>query len=93
MISPIVPMPGRVLERGRIELRVDGKTRQDSDLSQMIWGVRELIADLSTLYHLRAGDLIYTGTPEGVGAVLAGQLIEGSIEGVGEIRLQLEARR
>ena len=93
VISPIVPMPGRVLERGRIELRVDGKTRQDSDLSQMIWGVRELIADLSTLYHLRAGDLIYTGTPEGVGAVLAGQRIEGSIEGVGEVRLQLEARR
>ena len=90
VISPIVPMPGTVLERGRIELRVDGTARQDSDLSNMIWGVRDLIADLSRLYHLRAGDLIYAGTPEGVGAVRAGQRIEGSIEGVGSISLQLE---
>lgn len=90
VVSPVVPMPGRVLERGRIELRVDGATRQDSDLSNMIWGVRELIADLSRLYHLRAGDLIFTGTPEGVGSVLPGQRIDGSIDGVGSISLQLE---
>ncbi len=89
VLSPIAAMPGVVLERGRIELRVDGTTRQDSDLASMIWGVRELIADLSRLYHLRAGDLIYTGTPEGVGAVRAGQRIEGSIEGVGSIALEL----
>ncbi len=91
VISPIVPMPGRVIERGRIELRVDGEQRQDSDLSDMIWGVRDLIADLSRLYHLRAGDLIYTGTPEGVGPVRAGQRVDGSIEGVGSISLQLLA--
>jgi fumarylpyruvate hydrolase len=91
VISPIVPMPGQVIERGRIELRVDGEQRQDSDMSNMIWGVRELIADLSRMYHLRAGDLIYTGTPEGVGPVLAGQRLDGSIEGVGTISLQLLA--
>ena len=90
VVSAVLAMPGKVLERGRIELRVDGQTRQDSDLSNMIWGVRELIADLSRLYHLRAGDLIYTGTPEGVGAVRAGQRIDGSIEGVGSISLQLQ---
>ena len=90
VVSPVLAMPGKVLERGRIELRVDAATRQDSDLSNMIWGVRELIADLSRMYHLRAGDLLFTGTPEGVGAVRAGQRLEGSIEGVGSISLQLE---
>lgn len=90
VVSPVVPMPGRVLERGRIELRVDGATRQDSDLSNMIWNVRQLIADLSRLYRLRAGDLLFTGTPEGVGAVRAGQRVDGSIEGVGTISLLLE---
>ncbi len=89
VISAIVPMPGQVIERGRIELRVDGEQRQDSDLSDMIWGVRELIADLSRMYHLRAGDLIYTGTPEGVGPVRAGQRVDGSIQGVGSISLRL----
>ena len=90
VVSAVLAMPGKVLERGRIELRVDGQTRQDSDLSNMIWGVRELIADLSRLYHLRQGDLLFTGTPEGVGAVRAGQRIDGSIEGVGSISLQLQ---
>ena len=90
VVSAVLAMPGKVLERGRIELRVDGQTRQDSDLSNMIWSVRELIADLSRLYHLRQGDLLFTGTPEGVGAVRAGQRIDGSIEGVGSISLQLQ---
>jgi fumarylpyruvate hydrolase len=70
---------------------VDAQQRQDSDMSNMIWGVRDLIADLSRMYHLRAGDLIYTGTPEGVGPVQAGQRLDGSIEGVGTISLQLLA--
>ena len=51
----------------------------------LIWNIRELIADLSKFYHLQPGDLIFTGTPEGVGAVVAGDRIDGRIEGVGEI--------
>ena len=74
---------------GRIELRVNGQTRQSSDLSLLIHGVPEVIAHLSTFYHLQAGDLIYTGTPEGVGAVRPGDEIAGSIEGIGTIALTI----
>lgn len=87
--SAIVPMPGQVLDKGAIELSVNGALKQKSDLSCLIWNVAELIADLSRFYHLRAGDLIYTGTPEGVGPVVAGDHIEGRIEGVGQIGLFL----
>ena len=76
---------------GRIELRVNGETRQLSDLSLLIHGVPDIIAHLSTLYHLQAGDVIYTGTPEGVGPVKPGDEIEGSIAGVGDIRLKIAA--
>ena len=74
---------------GRIELRVNGQTRQSSDLSLLIHRVPEVIAHLSTFYHLQAGDLIYTGTPEGVGAVRPGDEIAGSIEGIGTIALTI----
>jgi fumarylpyruvate hydrolase len=75
--------------RGRVELRVNGQPRQAGDLSDLIHDVAAVIAFLSQYYHLEAGDLIYTGTPEGVGAVKAGDLLEGSIEGVGTIALKL----
>jgi len=75
--------------RGRIELRVNGKPRQDGDLSDLMHNVAAVIANLSLYYHLQAGDLIYTGTPEGVGPVNAGDRLEGSIDGVGTIALQL----
>lgn len=74
-------------ERGVIELAVGGTVRQSSDLSEMIWSVPEIIAHLSQFYRLQAGDLIYTGTPEGVGAVRPGDELRGTIEGVGEITL------
>ena len=77
--------------RGRIELRVNGQPRQAGDLSDLIHSVAAIIANLSQYYHLHAGDLIYTGTPEGVGPVKAGDRLEGSIEGVGTIALQLSA--
>jgi fumarylpyruvate hydrolase len=80
-------MPGVVVEKGELVLSVNDKVRQKSDLSRLIWNIRELIADLSKFYHLRSGDLIFTGTPEGVGAVLPGDRIEGLIEGVGKISL------
>ena len=87
--SGIVPMPGVVLERGDIELSVNGQTKQKSDLDKLIWNIREILADLSLFYHLQPGDLIYTGTPEGVGAVVPGDRIEGRVEGVGTIALNI----
>lgn len=88
VLSPIVPASkiGHP-DKGSIELRVNGATRQNSDLKLLIHPVADLIAHLSQFYHLTPGDLIYTGTPEGVGAVVAGDRIEGSIEGVGTISL------
>lgn len=73
-------------DRGRIELRVNGEVRQSSDLSRMIWSVAETVAYLSSLVRLAPGDLIFTGTPEGVAAVRRGDVLEGSIEGVGTVR-------
>lgn len=77
--------------RGRIELRVNGAPRQAGDLSDLIHNVAAVIAHLSQFYHLQPGDLIYTGTPEGVGALNAGDRLEGSIEGVGTVALQIGA--
>lgn len=74
---------------GRIELRVNGETRQSSDIGLLIHPVSALVAHLSRFYHLQPGDLIFTGTPEGVGPVVAGDRIEGSIEGVGGIALHI----
>lgn len=87
--SEIVPMPGVVIENGAIELRVNGEVKQSSDVAQLIWNIREIIADLSLFYHLQPGDLIYTGTPEGVGPVVAGDHITGFVKGVGEVALHV----
>lgn len=89
--SEIVPMPGVVLDAGVITLSVNGQKRQAATLDQLIWNIREIIADLSLHYHLQPGDLIYTGTPEGVGAVVAGDRIDGRIDGVGDINLTIGA--
>jgi fumarylpyruvate hydrolase len=75
--------------RGRIELRVNGQTKQSSDIADLIHNVAAIVTHLSELYHLHAGDLIYTGTPEGVGAVHVGDRLDGSIEGIGTIALQI----
>ena len=74
---------------GRIELRVNGEVVQSADISQLIHKVPEVIAHLSTFYHLNPGDLIYTGTPEGVGPVNTGDRLEGVIDGVGTITLTI----
>ena len=87
VLSEIVPMGGVVLDHGELVMTVNGQPRQRSDLSKLIWDIRELIADLSTYYHLRQGDLIFTGTPEGVGALQPGDRIDGRVDGVGEITL------
>ena len=89
VVSAIVPMPGAVLDKGGLMMSVNGHVRQKSDLSKLIWSVPELIADLSKFYHLQPGDLIFTGTPEGVGPLRPGDGIEGWVEGVGEISLNI----
>jgi fumarylpyruvate hydrolase len=89
--AEIVPMQGVVIERGEIALQVNGQTQQQSNVDKLIWNIREIIADLSLFYHLQPGDLIYTGTPEGVGPVVAGDQITGQIEGVGQIALRINA--
>jgi fumarylpyruvate hydrolase len=85
--SEVVPMPGVVIEGGEIALEVNGQVRQKSDVSKLIWNIREILADLSLYYHLEPGDLIYTGTPEGVGAVVPGDRLAGRVEGIGTVAL------
>lgn len=89
VVAEIVPMPGTVLEKGALTLSVNGQARQTSDVDKLIWNIPELIEDLSKFYHLQPGDLIFTGTPEGVGPLQPGDRIDGSIAGVGEIALTI----
>jgi fumarylpyruvate hydrolase len=70
------------VSRGRIWLRVNDELRQQADVADMIWGVPEIIAELSCLFDLQPGDLIYTGTPAGVGPLRPGDRVEGGIEGL-----------
>ncbi len=75
------------LDKGAITLAVNGVEKQHGDLADMIWNPAEIVSNLSYLYHLHPGDLIYTGTPAGVGAVVPGDVLAGRIEGLGEIQL------
>lgn len=77
------------LNDGKIELLVNGEVRQSSTIKHLIWSVSETIANLSTLFELKAGDLIMTGTPEGVGAVQKGDRLEASIEGLNPITVNI----
>jgi fumarylpyruvate hydrolase len=77
------------IAKGELHLTVDGKTTQKSDITHLIWSVPEMIANLSIYFELQPGDLIMTGTPEGVGAVKRGQTMVASLEGVGEIRVKV----
>lgn len=90
VIAPITPAAefGAVADQ-RISLTVDDQIRQDQRLGDMVWSVPDLIADLSGFYHLAPGDLIYTGTPAGVGAVGPGAVIRGRIEGLAPVELTL----
>jgi fumarylpyruvate hydrolase len=72
-------------ESGAIWLKVNGEIRQQGDLNQMIWKVPEMISYLSGLFELQPGDLIMSGTPSGVGAILRGDIMEGHIEGIGTL--------
>ncbi|PPD46668.1 MAG: fumarylacetoacetate hydrolase [Methylocystis sp.] len=72
---------------GRIALRVNGALRQEGDLSDMIWSLPRIIADISRYVALAPGDLIFTGTPSGVSAMQPGDVAEGEIEGAGSVRV------
>ncbi|OYR19859.1 fumarylacetoacetate hydrolase family protein [Brucella thiophenivorans] len=72
-----------------ITLKINGEQRQAGDLNQMIWKVPETIAYLSSLFELQPGDLIYTGTPAGVGAVKRGDVLQGNVDGVGSISVKV----
>lgn len=73
--------------RGRIALSVSGAGRQEGDLADMIWGVADIVAALSRFVALAAGDLIFTGTPSGVGPLVPGDFAEGEIESVGRVAI------
>jgi len=81
-IGAIRPASLGHVERGSIWLKVNGETKQQSDISEMIWSVPDIIAELSTFFELRAGDLVYTGTPAGVGPLQVGDQIECHIDGL-----------
>ena len=76
-------------DRGRIWLSVNGEVRQNGDLSQQIWSVPETIEQLSELFALVPGDLLFTGTPAGVGPVVSGDRLSGGIDGIGEIEISV----
>jgi fumarylpyruvate hydrolase len=92
-ISPIVPAAGKTHPaQGRIWLEVDDKPRQQGDIADMIWSVPEIISELSTWFELAPGDLIFTGTPAGVGALVPGDRVRGGVDGVGTIAFTMAAR-
>jgi fumarylpyruvate hydrolase len=92
--APISPLHGvddiGHPQAGRIWLDVNGKNRQQGDLNELIWTVPESLAELSTLFRLEPGDLIYTGTPAGVGPVVAGDKLTGGIDGIDEIAISIK---
>lgn len=82
ILGPVTPAASFALAGARITLALNGETRQDASLDEMIWSVPEVIADLSQFHSLAPGDLIFTGTPAGVGAVRPGDRLEGAIDGL-----------
>ncbi|NEX60424.1 fumarylacetoacetate hydrolase family protein [Noviherbaspirillum galbum] len=88
-IAPLHPASETGAIVGNIHLDVNGAKRQSSDIGKMIWNVAETIEHLSKYFELQPGDLIYTGTPEGVAAVQKGDLLEGRIDGLGDLRVRI----
>ena len=78
-------------DAARVWLSVNGKVRQDSRLDQMIWSVSEIIAELSTYYRLEPGDLIFTGTPDGIGALVPGDEVRAGVDGFDELSHRIVA--
>lgn len=92
-IAPIRPMDEVAsVERGRIWLSVNGTLRQEADLGDMIWSVREHIAELSRGVALAPGDLVMTGTPAGVAALVPGDIVTGGVDGIAELDVRIAPR-
>ena len=89
-IKPIADFPS--VESGRIWMAVNGETRQDADIADLIWSVREHVSILSRSMALAPGDLVMTGTPAGVGAVVEGDIITGGVDGVGTLEVKIGGR-
>lgn len=89
-IGPIVPAAaaGNPSDAA-IRLAVNGTTKQTSTTAKLIWNIAETIEHLSSYWRLEPGDLIFTGTPEGVGAVVQGDLMEGAVDGVGQLKVRV----
>jgi len=89
-MGPITPVEqaGNV-EQASISLKINGEERQRSNVAQLVWSIAETIEHLSTAWELQAGDLIFTGTPEGVGAVQRGDRLHGTVEGLAPLQLEL----
>jgi fumarylpyruvate hydrolase len=85
--SALVPADRFDPAAGAIWLEVNGERKQDSDLSKLIWNVAEVVSYLSGYMELQPGDLIYTGTPEGVGPLVPGDRVKGHVDGVGDINI------
>jgi fumarylpyruvate hydrolase len=89
-MGPIVPRRGSAIRRAaRSSLKVNGELRQEGDLNQLIWKVPEMIAYLSDYFELKPGDVIMTGTPSGVNAVVKGDVMEAHVEGVGDLTVRV----
>ena len=89
-IGPIHPIAQTgLIESGSISLDVNGARRQSGDINQLIWKVPEIIEHLSRYFVLQPGDLIYTGTPAGVGAVQKGDMLEGTVDKLGSLRVKV----
>ena len=89
-IAPLHPVSETgLLEKGNIRLDVNGAARQNSDISKLIWNVAETIEHLSRYFELKPGDLIFSGTPEGVAAVQKGDVLEGAIDGLTPLRVKV----
>jgi len=91
VIAPITPAAGFAIADQTIRLAVNGAEKQKGRISDLLWSVPELISHLSRFYHLAPGDLIYTGTPAGVGPVVAGDTILGTIDGLAPVELTIGA--
>lgn len=90
IVSEVVPVAScGHPEAGAISLTINGELRQSGDLSAMLWSVPEVIANLSSYVRLAPGDLIFTGTPAGVGALQRGDRLCGQVAGVGELRARV----
>jgi fumarylpyruvate hydrolase len=87
-ISAIRPWTGEP-PQGRIAISVNGQIKQDATVADMIWNVAEIISEASNLWTLAPGDLIYTGTPEGVGPLVRGDHVEGEVEEVGQLSFKV----